>query len=137
MRLRARTALVVVTLAGTAACSRVKQVPSDQGKPEAEAPPDSAGKGVPPRGASPRVPAAPDALLADGAVREIQRALAGRGLLRGHREGDLDAPTSAALRKFQADEGLAATGFPDRETVRRLGLDPEEAYRTSGQSPRR
>ncbi|HEX9401992.1 MAG TPA: peptidoglycan-binding domain-containing protein [Anaeromyxobacter sp.] len=66
----------------------------------------------------------------------MQRALASRGLLHAHRDGALDASTSAALQKFQRDEGLAATGFPDRETLRRLGIDPEEAYRKAGEKGR-
>ncbi len=124
-----RRAGLVVAAALAAACSRVRHVPSEEGKkPAPEAPDDASAKGVPPRGVHPRVPAAPEALLAEGAVGRIQRALAARGLLQGHREGELDTPTSAALRKFQRDEGLAATGFPDRETVRRLGIEPEEAY---------
>ena len=32
----------------------------------------------------------------------------------------------AGLRKFQESQGLAATGFPDHETLRRLGIDPKE-----------
>jgi hypothetical protein len=69
-------------------------------------------------------------------VGEIQRALAERGLLGKHRKGELDEPTSAALRKFQGQEGLARTGFPDRETLRRLGIDPEQAYGRVGDEPR-
>ena len=68
-------------------------------------------------------------LLAPGAIGELQRALADRGHLEGrHREGELDRATSAAIRRFQEEEGLAATGMPDRETLSRLGLDPEDAY---------
>jgi hypothetical protein len=32
----------------------------------------------------------------------------------------------AALRKFQAAEGMPETGMPDDETLRRLGLDPDD-----------
>jgi hypothetical protein len=43
-----------------------------------------------------------------------------------HATGALDRATVEALRKFQADRSLAKTGFPDRETVRQLGLEPKE-----------
>lgn len=85
-------------------------------------------EGVRPRPEAPRVPATPEGLLGGEAVREVQRALVDRGLLGGHREGDLDEATSAAVRKFQRQQGLAATGMPDRETLRALGVSAEEAY---------
>jgi hypothetical protein len=98
----------------------------ERAKPESPDSPEE--KGVPPKGERPRVPASPEALLAPGAVTDIQRALSGRGYLRAHRTGELDQATSAAVRRFQEEEGLAATGMPDRETLRRLRIDPEAAY---------
>ncbi len=83
---------------------------------------------MPPRGGRPRVPSSPKALLAHGEIAKIQDALAGRGYLKSHRPGALDDATNEALRRFQRDEGLADTGFPDRLTLQKLGLDPEEAY---------
>ena len=65
-------------------------------------------------------------------MKELQRALAGRGFLGAHQEGELDDATSRALRKFQASEELAETGFPDRETLQKLGVDPERAYGREG-----
>jgi peptidoglycan hydrolase-like protein with peptidoglycan-binding domain len=100
-------------------------------KPEAPDSPSEAG--VKPRSGGPRVPAAPEGLLAPGAVGEIQEALAKRGLLGRHARGELDDPTSAALRKFQEKEGLAATGMPDRETLLRLGVSAEKAYGREGE----
>lgn len=85
-------------------------------------------EGVKPSPEAPRVPATPEGLLGADAVRDVQRALADRGLLGAHREGDLDTPTSAAVRKFQEQQGLAATGMPDRETLRALGVSAERAY---------
>ncbi|MDX2023706.1 MAG: peptidoglycan-binding domain-containing protein [Deltaproteobacteria bacterium] len=32
----------------------------------------------------------------------------------------------AALRKFQASQGIPETGMPDDETLKRLGLDPND-----------
>jgi peptidoglycan hydrolase-like protein with peptidoglycan-binding domain len=91
--------------------------------------PTRAQKGVAPRGGRPRVPSSPKALLAEGEIGKIQDALARRGYLgEQRRPGALDDPTTRAIRKFQKDEGLAETGFPDRLTLQKLGLDPEDAY---------
>jgi len=42
--------------------------------------------------------------------------------------GRLDDATQESLRKYQKDQGLPATGLPDYETLRRLGLKPEEVF---------
>lgn len=129
-------ALAAVALLAAPACRHGKEAPPAP-TPEAtraprapERPPPTSGEkgGVPPEGERPRVPASPDALLGEGAVHAIQDALSARGLLAAHEPGVLDDATAAALRKVQREEGLAETGFPDRETVRRLGVDPEKAY---------
>ncbi|MFL5260842.1 MAG: peptidoglycan-binding domain-containing protein [Anaeromyxobacteraceae bacterium] len=85
---------------------------------------------VPARAGRPTVAASPEGLMNPGAIRRIQAALRTKGYLEAE-SGDLDDPTAAALRRFQADEGIAATGAPDRETLRRLGVDPNEVYRTA------
>jgi hypothetical protein len=134
-----RAALALAVVAALAACSRTRKVDRPAEEPTAakpEAPDRPAEKGVPPAEGRPRVPASPEALLAEGAVGDLQRALADRGLLGKHQRGELDPPTSAALQRFQKEEGLAATGFPDRETLRRLGIDPEKAYGRAGDAPR-
>ena len=66
-----------------------------------------------------------------------QQALAERGYLalKAAKRGRLDRVTSAAVRKFQSDQGLARTGIPDHETVRRLGLDPEALFRKNPPEP--
>jgi hypothetical protein len=72
-------------------------------------------------------------LLPDG-PRLIQEALAERGYLaHDHRSGHLDEETSAALRKFQGDEEVARTGYPDRETVRKLGLPIARVFKATGE----
>jgi peptidoglycan hydrolase-like protein with peptidoglycan-binding domain len=135
---RRRGLAVAAALALAAGCAQVREV----GKPEAgtrEDSPEAAGEAAPkekkPVKAGPDrppVPATPNALLDDGGAREIERALADRGYLEGGRgDGKLGGATAAALRRFQEEEGLAATGFPDRETLRRLGLDPQRVYRTT------
>jgi hypothetical protein len=42
--------------------------------------------------------------------------------------GELDARTQEALRAFQRAEKLPETGLPDYETLRRLGIKPDELY---------
>jgi murein L,D-transpeptidase YcbB/YkuD len=120
-----RAALVAVALAMACRHARKAQPPEP---PQAQEQTGRA-EGIPARKGRPAVPATPRALLGEKDLAEVQKALAGRGLLREHREGQLDDPTAQALEKFQRREGLAATGFPDRATVRRLGLDPEHMYR--------
>jgi hypothetical protein len=68
-----------------------------------------------------------------GGIEQIQNALASRGYIDpgAAKSGAIDEPTSAALRKFQSDEGIARTGNPDHETVRRLGLNAEALFRRS------
>jgi peptidoglycan hydrolase-like protein with peptidoglycan-binding domain len=123
---RARTALLLAV--GIAACANPKRVREDRTPPpKAEAPDEPGEKGVGAEPGRPQAPAAPEGLLTAGTARELQRALADRGYLEGHRSGELDDATAAALRRFQEEEGLAATGMPDRETLSRLGLDPDAA----------
>jgi peptidoglycan hydrolase-like protein with peptidoglycan-binding domain len=138
-----RQALAALTLgAMIAACGGVRraETPDTRGAETAaqkpEAPDRPSDRGVAPEGGRPRVPAAPEALLAEGAVTEIQTALTDRGLLKAHAKGELDEATSKALRAFQADQGLAETGFPDRETLARLGVDPDRAYGRAEDEPR-
>jgi hypothetical protein len=84
---------------------------------------------IPPRHGRPAVASSPSGLMNEGSAAKIQHALETRGYL-ATASGELDEPTAAALRKFQRHEGLAETGAPDRETLRRLGIDPQEVYRT-------
>jgi hypothetical protein len=74
---------------------------------------------------------APEELFVPGAVERIQKALDQRGYLEleAARQGRIDPATTVAVRKFQSDEGLARTGVPDHETVRRLDLDPDALFR--------
>ena len=85
---------------------------------------------IPPRAGRPTIAASPEGLMNPGSIRRIQAALRTKGYLDAE-SGDLDDATAAALRRFQADEGIAATGAPDRETLRRLGVEPNQVYRTA------
>lgn len=123
-----RAPAVVALLLLAAACSRTQRIRESEQRAEEAPEGRGTGAGIPPEPGRPRIPAAPQALLGEEVVAELQRALGARGLLRGHREGELDEATSAAIQRFQRDRGLAATGFPDRETLKDLGIDPEHAY---------
>src|SRR4051812_42097572 len=81
----------------------------------------------------PPLAAGPGGLFVPGGVEKVQRALADKGYLDlgATTPGRLDAATSAAVRKFQDASDLARTGNPDHETLRKLGLNPDELFRKS------
>ena len=68
---------------------------------------------------------APEGLLMPGAEQKIRDKLSAGGFMKE----DANASTGAALRRFQAAHDLPSTGVPDHETVRRLGLNPEDLFR--------
>ncbi len=93
-----------------------------QGTQSAESLPKS------PRVSSPRpVRATPQGLFVPGGVGEVQRALRRHGE-QAPESGELDQETQHALRRFQQRHQMAATGLPDYETVKRLGLDPAHVF---------
>ncbi len=69
----------------------------------------------------------PGGMLDDKSVKELQSALDKRGFKTSD-SGELDEETQAALRKFQKHEQLAATGLPDYDSLRKLGLNPKSVY---------
>lgn len=94
----------------------------DTSKPEDERPAAEEGR--------PQLSMSPEGLMQPEGPKLIQQALAEQGFLdAGHQTGALDELTSAALRKFQDSRGLARTGAPDRETVRKLGLAIGEVFK--------
>ena len=135
--------LALALALGVAACWHARQVekPDQNGSKQAAQPaPKEGGAAARPRAARrpqrpgrPPLAASPGGLFVPGGVEKIQQALSSRGYLDegSAKPGDIDAPTVAALRKFQSDEGIARTGNPDHETVRRLGLDPDALFRKS------
>ena len=72
----------------------------------------------------PPLAASPSELMEPGSQQKIARALKGKGVV--ERDDIRGEQLSAALRKFQQSQGLAATGFADHETLLRLGIDPKE-----------
>ena len=71
-----------------------------------------------------RVDAAPvPRTIGDSAfVRSVQQALSDRGYNAGAPDGRWGPATEEALRRFQASQGLQATGQPDAQTVAALGV---------------
>lgn len=55
-------------------------------------------------------------------VIQIQQALANRGFYDGETSGVYDQTTIEAMRKFQASNKIAATGYPTAHALKRLGL---------------
>lgn len=90
-------------------------------KPEAERQAAAPGR--------PQLADSPEGLMRPGGVLLIQQALAKRGYLHPAPSGALDDLTCAGLRNFQADQKLARTGAPDRETVHRLELKEEQVFK--------
>ena len=57
--------------------------------------------------------------------KEIQAALAHKGYLQGEPTGTWDQPSADALRRFQQDQKLEATGKIDSVSLIALGLGPK------------
>ena len=55
-------------------------------------------------------------------VNEIQAALIKTGYLSGPANGQYDEATSAAMKRFQTERGLAATGLPSASSLKALGV---------------
>ncbi len=70
------------------------------------------------------VAALPEGLLKPGAAQKIRDKLSEGGLIR-----DGKTSTEAALRRFQGSHDLPTTGIPDHETIRKLGLNPDDVFR--------
>ena len=71
----------------------------------------------------PPLAASPSEAMEPGSQQKIAQALKSKGVVDHDVRGE---QLSAAVRKFQQSQGLAATGFADHETLLRLGLDPKE-----------
>lgn len=78
------------------------------------------------------VASTPQGLMKPGAEKRVQEGLRAKGLLRPEQcNGQLDAATRAALRKFQKSEGLPTTGLPSYETLDHLGVDLDDIFHTT------
>ena len=136
-----RWRVLFVALALGGACAHAKT--TDDGTPKATAKETKEGD---PNGPKPRasgkqesevhpgnpdavpVATAPEALLVPGAEEQIRERLIAGGFLAADADKSKGA-TRGAIRKFQRAQDLPATGVADAETVKRLGLDPDKAFR--------
>lgn len=83
------------------------------------------------REGAPPLATSPAGLMKPNAVEKIQEKLAKDGHLQKHDKGKLDQATREALRGFQREHNLPATGLPDDVTVQKLGLGPDELFRAA------
>lgn len=74
------------------------------------------------------VATAPDVLLKPGADDKIRERLKAGGYVDGD-DKESAAATRQGIRRFQKEHDLPATGVADHETVKRLGLDPNQIFR--------
>ena len=70
----------------------------------------------------------PSALLVPGAADKIRERLVAGGFLARDAKSS-DAAMRECLNRFQRAKDLPATGVEDHETVKRLGLDPDQTFR--------
>jgi hypothetical protein len=138
---RGRILLVALALGG-GACTHTKT--TDDGKPRAsendeakeepkKAKPRAAadGKGSelhPGKPDAVPVATAPEALLLPGAEEKIRDRLIAGGFLDSDRKQSKTAMRDS-IRRFQKEHDLPATGVADHETVKGLGLEPDEIFR--------
>jgi hypothetical protein len=128
---------LVLDLAGAGGCGHATQTdpaPATATKSPASAPPASPPKLKRTASTENGTPIAtgPVGLLRPDALRQIQEKLVSSGKLeQAHTPGALDAPTRKALREFQSENELPATGAPDDATVAKLGLAPAEVFRSA------
>ena len=64
-------------------------------------------------------------------VQELQKRLNEEGFNSGPVDGIIGPKTRSALQEFQREEGLAASGQPDQETLEALDIEHEEFFGVS------
>jgi peptidoglycan hydrolase-like protein with peptidoglycan-binding domain len=70
-----------------------------------------------------------------GAIQAIEQALIEKGYLNPRRDQTIPPETTEAIVRFQRDSKVPATGFPDSDTLRLLGFDPDAVYRGREEVP--
>jgi peptidoglycan hydrolase-like protein with peptidoglycan-binding domain len=73
--------------------------------------------------------------LADSAVQQAQEELKAQGYYFGQIDGDKNADTIAAIRRFQIRNGLPVTGELDQETLRVLHADSSSSTAATTPAP--
>lgn len=114
-----RIAITMFLLSGVVGCHAHTTA---QDKAQLESPPDT--KQV--SSARP-VRTTPGGMLDPVAMHKLQHALASHGE-KVQQTGLLDEQTQAAIRAFQKHQSQPATGLPDYDTLKRLGLDAQDIY---------
>lgn len=71
------------------------------------------------------------AMFKPDGLKAMQKALQDKKVEAIEVTGLLDTQTQEALRVFQKAQTLPDTGLPDFETLRRLGLKPDDVYQPS------
>jgi len=74
--------------------------------------------------------------LADSTVQEAQEELKAQGYYFGQIDGDKNADTIAAIRRFQIRNGLQVTGELNQETLRALHADASSSTAATTPTPR-
>ena len=74
--------------------------------------------------------------LADSTVQQAQEELKDQGYYSGQINGDKDADTVAAIRRFQIRNGLQVTGELNQETLRALHADASSSTAATTPTPR-
>jgi hypothetical protein len=82
---------------------------------------------------------APQRGIDDARAAQIQASLIKSGYLTGAASGHWDAPTEAAMQRFQSDNGWQTKLIPDSRAIIKLGLGPSQdssqSTSASGTSP--
>lgn len=123
---RIRATLLGSTLLASMAVSGLAfAAPASGGVPHADESTPHAAESAP----APKAPRAHAKAVHPGPGRErtieMQRALTARNLYQGPVDGSWGPKTEAALRNFQTQSGLEATGHLNAATAEKLGLEPD------------
>jgi hypothetical protein len=78
----------------------------------------------------PPLAASPDELMRPNSDEKISKALVAKGFLSTSEPTPIEFLN--AVKAFQRNQGLAATGFADHETLMRLGINPKTVDKTLG-----
>src|SRR5450631_1190683 len=78
----------------------------------------------------PPLAASPDELMRPNSDERISKALMAKGFLSTSEPTPIEFLN--AVKSFQRNQGLAATGFADHETLMRLGINPKTVDKTLG-----
>ncbi len=127
----ARSVRCAVLLAALFAASGCFHARKEAPRQQSGAPPivGSPGQPVPPQPGPGYTVRTPESLFVPGAVELMKVALMQKGYLNPDRQLTLDPAIQDAIVRFQRDNNLPATGYPDAATLKALGFDPEQLYK--------